>query len=290
MVNFLFYIGFLDVQLNDIFDILLVALLMFQIYKLLKGSMAINIFIGIILIYLLYLIVNALEMELVTTILEQFMSVGVVAALILFQQEIRKFLLMIGKTDQFKGILKKKGTNGKAINLNQIVEAAAFLGSQNTGALIVFSKGSELKFFAESGDALNADISKRLLITIFQKNSPLHDGAVIISNSKIKAARCILPVTENDELPAYLGLRHRAALGMSEVTDSIILISSEETGALSLARDGHLYHNLKPNDILKKLYVFLYEDDDIINKEIEQTQIEGKSEGGNVTQLKVELN
>ena len=189
--------------------------------------------------------VNAVQMELLSNILGQFMGVGVIAAIILFQPEIRKFLLLLGRApifnegnilENFKSIWTSRIGYKKA-DVTPLIEAAKTLGGTNTGALIVLSKNSELKFFAESGDRIDAVVSKRLLMAIFNKYSPLHDGAVIIYDNKIVAARCILPVTERD-MPAQFGLRHRAALGMSENTDSLVIVVSEETGQLSTMRNG----------------------------------------------------
>jgi diadenylate cyclase len=275
-------VGFLEITWVDIADILLVSLLLYQLYKLMKGSIAVKIFLGLLSVYLMYLIVKALKMELLTAILGQFIGVGVIAAIILFQQEIRKFLLIIGKTTLFDGeksvfrLPWKKKVKKDVLNLNPIVETAKILGGTNTGALIVFAKGSELKFYAESGDILDAEISKRLLIAIFQKNSPLHDGAVIISNGRIKAARCILPVSESDQLPANFGLRHRAAIGMTEVTDSVVLIVSEETGQISLAVNGQIETNLSKGELKAKLNSYLYEKDDKFRTS-DETQIEAVS-------------
>ena len=193
------------------------------------------------------------------------MGVGVLAAIILFSQEIRKFLLILGKTTfrqdglwQSIMIWKKKEPRD-ALNITPIIEAAKTLSASNTGALMVFSRSSELKFYADSGDLLDAFISKRLLVSIFNKYSPLHDGAVIIYRNKIKAARCILPVSERENLPAHLGMRHRAALGMSEATDSLTLIISEETGQMSLARNGKVDTNLAAPEVRKRLNSYLRE-------------------------------
>lgn len=253
----------------DLIDITFVSLLLFQLYKLMRGTLAVRIFLGFISVYLVYIVVKSLHMELLTTILGQFIGVGVIAVIILFQQEIRKFLMMIGKSTSmddnfFKNLLnRKKADPENSLDIVPIVDAAKTLGSMNMGALIVFAKSSELKFYAESGDILDAQISKRLLISIFQKNSPLHDGAVIIENNRIKAARCILPVSENDEIPANYGLRHRAAIGMTEVTDSIILIVSEETGQTSIAINGILYHNLSRTELKQKLRNYLLEEEEV---------------------------
>lgn len=262
----------------DIIDIMLVSILLYQVYKLMRGSVAVKIFLGILSLYLIYLIVRAAQMELLGLILGQFMGVGVLAAIILFQPEIRKFLLLIGKTTDFnKGnffsslTIWKRKSSKEAFNITPVIEAAKTLGGTNTGALIVLSKYSELKFYAESGDIIDAFLSKRLLLSIFNKHSPLHDGAVIVFKGKIKAARCILPVSENDALPAQFGLRHRAALGMSEITDTMTLIVSEETGQFSLAKNGRLLHNLSPQELRKKINDYLTTEDEKAEEAVEES-------------------
>ncbi|MDG1277689.1 MAG: diadenylate cyclase CdaA [Algoriphagus sp.] len=262
-MSLLFKIGFLEISIVNMIDIALVAALLYQVYKLLKGSVAIKIFLGFLSIYLIYLLVRALRMELLSSILGQFMGVGVIAAIIIFAPEIRKFLLLIGRSsflsndNIWKDLLFfwKKRENG-TFNISPIVDASKILAGSNTGALIVISKSTELKFYAESGDILDAELSKRLLISIFNKYSPLHDGAVIIHNGKIKAARCILPVTER-EVPAQFGLRHRAAIGMSEATDAIVLVVSEETGQLSITKNGKVLHNMSFQEIRETINDYL---------------------------------
>jgi uncharacterized protein (TIGR00159 family) len=245
----------------DILDIAAVSFLLYQVYKLMRGSVAIRIFLGFLVLYLIYLMVRALDMELLSAILGQFMGVGVIAVIILFQQEIRKFLLMLGKTTLFnrENILRGIWQTDDALDqmINQVVDAAKSMGGSNTGALIVFSKDSELKFYAESGDIINANLSKRLLLSIFNKYSPLHDGAVIIVGSRIKAARCVLPVTEREDLPAQFGMRHRAAVGMSEVTDTLVLVVSEETGQLSIVVNGEIFHNISGQEIREMIREYL---------------------------------
>ena len=263
---FLFSIGFLEIGWIEIIDILLVTVLLYQLYKLLTGSVALKIFLGLLSVYLLYLVVRAAGMELLTIILGQFMGVGVLAAIIVFQPEIRRFLLLIGKTTAFNNDRFFRGfpwrrEQSEKLSLTPFIEAAKSLAGKNTGALIVFSKSSELKYYAESGDLIDAVISKRLLMSIFNKNSPLHDGAVIISGNRIKAARCILPVSENQEIPASMGLRHRAAIGLTEITDSIVLVVSEETGQIALVRNGEAYRNLSSADLRIKLNQFLFDTD-----------------------------
>jgi len=261
-LNLLFKIGFLEISIVNIIDITLVSLLLYQIYKLLRGSVAIKIFLGFLSIYLVYLLVSALRMELLSIILGQFMGVGVIAAIIIFAQEIRKFLLIIGRSsilsneNIWQELLFWRKRETHAFNINPIIEASKSLSGTNMGALMVISRNSELKFYAESGDLIDAIISKRLLISIFNKYSPLHDGAVIIYNGKVKAARCILPVTERD-VPAQFGLRHRAAIGMSEATDTLILIVSEETGQISLAKNGKILHNLSFQEVREFLNDYL---------------------------------
>ena len=183
--------------------------------------------------------------------------VGVIAVLILFQQEIRRFLLLLGRTTSMnKGILKnfKWGkSTANEFDLTPIVESAKSMGKTNTGALIVFQKSDNLSFYSESGDILNSKVTKRMLLSIFFKNSPMHDGAVIIGNNKIIAARCILPVTEKDDIPAHFGLRHRAAIGISEITDAVVLIVSEETGQISIVNNGKVKHNLSGSELREQL-------------------------------------
>lgn len=260
---FVFQLGFLEVSWVDVIDISLVSILLYQVYKLIRGSIAVNIFLGIMALYFIYLIVRAAEMELLATILGQFMGVGVLAMIILFQPEIRKFLLVIGRSTEFKENFFKTVSNWRNsyhddFDIHQVIEAIKTLKAAKTGALIVFSRDVELRFYIETGDSLNAEVSRRLLLSIFNKNSPLHDGAVIIHKGRIKAARCILPVSENDHLPAHFGLRHRAAVGMSESTDTLILAVSEETGRLILARNGAYLRGLKLRQVEQKIMDYLH--------------------------------
>lgn len=274
---YLFSIGFLEVKWVDIIDILLVSVLLYQVYKLMRGSVALSIFFGFLTLYLLFLVVKAAQMELLTAILGQFMGVGVLAVIILFQQEIRKFLLLVGKTTTFdrdnffKGFWRRHKENER-INITPIIDACKSLSGSNTGALIVFSKNSALKFYAESGDEIDAVVSKRLLLSIFNKYSPLHDGAVIIHRGRVKAARCILPVTERDNLPAEFGLRHRAAIGMTELTDTLVVVVSEETGQMSAVQNGQIFHNLSAKELRKKINQYLFEEEEEVP--IDQAKVE----------------
>jgi uncharacterized protein (TIGR00159 family) len=253
---------FLHVGLVDVADVLLVTVLLYQLYKLLRGSVALNVALGGLSLYLVYLVVNALGLGLLSDILGEFMSVGVLASIILFQQEIRRFLVNVGKVALEGGgplgWWRRENSTSTELPLAPFVEAAKTLATQETGALICFSRASDLSAYAESGDLLDAEISKRLLLSIFQKTSPLHDGAVIISQGRLQAARCILPVSQNPEVPASLGLRHRAALGLTEATDAIVLVVSEETGQVSLVRQGEIHRNLTPQEVKNRLGEWLH--------------------------------
>ena len=241
----------------DIVDILFVSLLIYNFYKLVQGTVAFKAFTGFLLLYFIYLMVKATEMELLTAILGEFMGVGVIAAVILFQQELRKFLTLISKSTALNqtlwDIFRKKDKNELHWDVSPILDSLKSLASSNTGALIVICKGDNLDKYAQTGDILDAEISKRLLNSIFFKNSPLHDGAVLISNNRIKAARCILPISEASEISASLGLRHRAGVGITEATHTLVLIVSEETGQLSVCQNGKIFHNLSVQEIRKKL-------------------------------------
>lgn len=275
----LFHIGFLEVAWIDLVDIALVSILLYQVYKLIRGSIAVNIFLGILALYFIYLIVRAAQMELLSTILGQFMGVGVLAMIILFQPEIRKFLLVIGRGTEFRENFLKNLASGKQsyhddFDIHQVTEAVKTLKASRTGALIVFSRDSELKFYIQTGDIVDAEVTKPLLISIFNKNSPLHDGAVIIYKGRIKAARCVLPVSENDHLPANYGLRHRSAIGMSENTDTLIIAISEETGRLILARNGKYLKALKHKQVERKILEYLHNEEPEIWEDVTEEETE----------------
>jgi diadenylate cyclase len=251
--------AFITIRVLDIIDILLVAYLMYQVYLLIRGTVAMNIFIGILSVYLVWIIVKALEMQLLGTILGQIIGVGVIALIIVFQQEVRRFLIFIG--NQY--FSRNRLTLDRVIPLNiglehkvrikSVIKAVINMAKSKTGALIAISKKSDLTVYVETGDSLNADTTSRLIESIFNKYSPLHDGAIIINGSKVMAARCVLPVSENLNLPPHYGLRHRAALGMSENTDSLVIVVSEETGQISYAQSGKLQDDVDPKDLMSKL-------------------------------------
>lgn len=253
MVTFLLE-SFINVNWIDVIDVLLVALLIYQLYYLVKGTVAVNILIGIILFYILWLVVKGLNMQLFGSILGKFIDVGFIALLIVFQQELRRFLLFIGTSEIFtKGKLGKgffdfkwQVAKTKELDINAIIKACKNMSENKTGALIIITRNNELKFYANTGDAIDAKVSVRMIESIFYKNSPLHDGAIIISGNTIVAARCVLPVTENINFPAHLGMRHRAAVGITENTDALAIIVSEQTGEISYSQSAELKHALTP--------------------------------------------
>jgi uncharacterized protein (TIGR00159 family) len=238
--------GFIQIELIDVIDITMVALLLYQAYKLIRGTAALNIFTGIILFYFIWLIVRALNMELLSAILGQIIGVGVIALIVLFQQEIRRFLLRLGtsymdsrnKLKLVNMLFGAKGEGASLVLLDEVTHACRRMSESKTGALIVLAKSSTLEFVIETGDRIDAQINRRLIENIFFKNAPLHDGAMIIGKNKIIAARCTLPISENLHIPAYYGMRHRAAMGISEITDANVIVVSEESGEISYVYNG----------------------------------------------------
>ena len=251
--------AFIHIRLLDVIDIILVALLLYQLYMLIRGTVAYSITMGIAIIYIFWWAVRALQMELLSRILGSVLGVGVIALIIVFQQEIRRFLIFLGSRYMdgnrisFEKILNLRFETKSQVKIRSILKAVMQFSQEKTGALIVIRKKSNLDMYAETGDVLNAETSSRLFSSIFNKTSPLHDGAVIVENDKIKAARVILPVTDQQDLPPEYGLRHRAGLGISEVTDSLVVIVSEETGQISLSENGILQKNISPKMLKLKL-------------------------------------
>lgn len=253
---------FLGIRFLDIIDIFGVAFLLYQLYKMIKGTVAINIFIGVFILILTWLLVKALDMKLIGSILDAIVSVGAIAVIVLFQEEIRRFLLVLGtkyntrRWLNFENILTKNKKSGMMnIYITPIVNACENLASTKTGALIIITKTSELMDIVKTGELVNSVISPVLIENIFFKNAPMHDGAMVITDNKIKAAQCILPISHNTDLPKNLGLRHRAGLGISQKSDAMVIIISEERGEISFARNGKLTRNITPDqlkDILKK--------------------------------------
>jgi diadenylate cyclase len=240
----------------DIIDIVLVAIILFQVYRLIRGTAAFSIFIAIFFIYLFWLVVKALKMELISALLGQVIGVGVIALIIVFQQEVRRFLLVIGNRYITRGgfslgrFFSSVGNeSGSPREAEEIVRACETMAGKKTGALIVIGRKSSLDLFSEGGEILKAQISAELLETIFFKNTPLHDGAVLIGGGLILAARCPLPITDQLTLPPHFGMRHRAAVGMSEHSDALIVVVSEESGFITVVESGEIRENITPNEL-----------------------------------------
>ncbi|MDK2910495.1 MAG: hypothetical protein PWR20_2063 [Bacteroidales bacterium] len=246
---------FIPFRWIDAIDILLVAMLLYEFYNLVKGTGAINIFLGIVAVIVLWKIVNALEMVLLSAILGAFISVGFIALIVVFQPEIRKFLLVVGNPgfiqDKRRRFLfwRLVSANDDKLDIDAIVTACQRMSQSKTGALLVIARTSELEEYIKTGVLLDAKITPQLIETVFFKNSPLHDGAVIIANDRLKAAACILPVSSDTKIPVELGLRHRAGLGISEKTDAIALVVSEESGEISIMKNGVIVQNVKPTQV-----------------------------------------
>lgn len=251
--------NFIQFNILDIIDILVVALLLFQVYKVIRGTAAMTIFVGIFLVYLLWVVVQVLNMELLSLLLGQVIGVGTLALVIVFQQEVRQYLLMLGRRYSstregfFKRLFTSKEEHSNRLHIQDIAIACYAMSASRTGALIAIENSSDLEVYATTGDRIDAEISNRLIQNIFFKNAPLHDGAVIIKNNRIWAARCILPSSDNPHIPADLGMRHRAAIGLTEHSDAIVIVVSEETGTISVieAGDRRIIHEY--NELLEAL-------------------------------------
>ncbi|MCR5709586.1 MAG: diadenylate cyclase CdaA [Bacteroidales bacterium] len=238
---------FIDITFIDVLDVLMVGLLMYWLIRVVRGTSAVNIFLGILVLYVVWIASRALGMKLLSFILGQVLGVGVVALLVIFQPEIRRFLLRISSstTAAQKGVFKKLFRNRKSAGmqpreLEEFTAACRKMSETRTGALVVLRHGSSLGDILESGDEIDARISRRLIENIFFKNSPLHDGAMVMSENRILAARCTLPISQRQDIPAHYGMRHRAAIGMSEVSDASIVVVSEETGDISFVQEGKI--------------------------------------------------
>ena len=246
---------FFDFGIKDIIDIFLVAVLLYNIYRLMKESRSLNVFIGIMVFVVLWLFVSqVLEMRLLGSIMDKLVSVGVLALIVLFQEDIRKFLYTLGAHQRFRNLLrffssdKKKGQEDKE-TIMPIVMACMSMAKGKVGALIVLERATPLDDIVDTGDTIDANINQRLIENIFFKNSPLHDGAMVISKKRVKAAGCILPVSHDLDIPKELGLRHRAAMGISQSSDAIAVVVSEETGRISMAVNGSFRLRLSAEEL-----------------------------------------
>lgn len=244
-----------DFGIKDFIDIFLVALMLYYIYRLMKESRSLNVFIGILVFIVTWLFVSqVLEMRLLGSIMDKLVSVGVIAIIILFQEEIRKFLYNLGTHRKVNGILRLFLSGDKKARADMeaimpVVMACMSMSKGKVGALIVIERLSPLDDIIETGDIIDANINQRLIENIFFKNSPLHDGAMVISDKRIRAAGCILPVSHSIDIPKELGLRHRAAMGISQDSDAIAIVVSEETGRISVAIKGQFHLRLSAEQL-----------------------------------------
>ncbi|MCK7591366.1 diadenylate cyclase CdaA [Subsaxibacter sp. CAU 1640] len=248
---------FWDFGIIDFIDVFLVAILLYYVYKLVKGTVAVNIFIGIIVIYVIWKVTDLLNMFMLHNIFDGFMKVGIIALIVVFQPEIRKFLLMVGSTNLsgqrrfFSKMKFLKTENNTETDISAIVAACEKMSSTNTGALIVLERNNNLDFLTGTGDEMSITVTQPIIESIFFKNSPLHDGAIIIANNTVKATRVILPVNNESTIPQRFGLRHRAAIGITEKTDALALVVSEETGQISYIVNGEFVMYKDTDELLK---------------------------------------
>ena len=239
---------FLQIKIVDILDILLLGIIIYLAFRWLRGSSAMSIFVAIVSLYIIRVVVGAFDMRLMTAIMDMILDVGVLAIIVIFQPEIRKFLIKLGNRymNNAKGralidkILGRKGTQNMSVSeeVNDITEACRRMSEDKTGALIVIAHKNPLEEVINTGDRIDSGIHRRLIMNLFFKNSPLHDGAIVISGDRIAAARCTLPITERTNIPANFGMRHKAAIGITEESDAEAIVVSEETGKISYVKNG----------------------------------------------------
>lgn len=248
--------------IKDALDILLVALLLFYLYRIMKESGTINIFFGVLAFIAVWVVASEiLEMRLIGTILDRFMNIGLLVLVILFQDQIKRFLVELGSHQRWRFLRRVFSHNGRTSDETekyrqlamQIVYACMNMAKSKTGALIVIEQKVPLEQYEKTGDNIDASINSRLIENIFFKNSPLHDGAMIISHDRIKSAGCILPVSHDTKIPRSLGLRHRSALGIAQATDAFAIVVSEETGNISVAHRGVLSTRLSSTELEHRL-------------------------------------
>ena len=237
--------GFLSLSAMDILDILMVAAILFVLFRWIRGSSAMNIFIAIVILLIVRVIVGSLNMKLMTSLMDTLFDVGLLALIIIFQPEIRHFLMRLGGSSSWwrkviGRLVDSRGSNVAERAVEEIVEACRVMGEQKTGALIVIPGQDPLEYIIETGDRVDAMVSRRLILNLFFKNSPLHDGAMIVRGDRIVAARCTLPITSRTDIPASFGMRHKAAIGVSEESDATVVVVSEETGRISYVKEGRL--------------------------------------------------
>ena len=243
-------IGFVPFGWQDFFDVAIVAFLVYQLYRLIRGTIAVQVSFILLGIYIVDVVVRALGLTTLRALFGAISEVFVLAVIILFQPEIRRLLFMLGRNPLVRRFV---ATPARERAVNELVAAVTEMSENRIGSLTALARSSGLRNYAESGTPINADVERDLLTSIFFPNSPLHDGAVIIEDQKITAARCILPVSEARRLDPHLGLRHRAAVGLTERTDAFVVVTSEETGRISVAENGVIHTGLSPQELRSRL-------------------------------------
>lgn len=232
--------------IGDVIEIGLVAFILYWLYQFIRGTIAVQIAVGLLALFGVQIVVWALDMTVLTTVFSYFNQVFVLIVVVIFQPEIRRLLLVLGKNPIVRRLVSR---SDQSEIVAETVAAVKEMASSDTGALIAFQRTTGLRSYIETGEPLGADVSRDLLLTIFYGQNPLHDGAVIIGDRRIEAARCILPVSTSMKLSPQLGLRHRAAVGLTEQTDAFVVVVSEETGNISVSRDGALISNITPDEL-----------------------------------------
>ncbi len=241
----LFKIGFLSISLFDVLDIIVVSWIFYTLYKYFENTRAGQMLLGLVMLLILTSVARLLNMSALSWLMRQVQTVWVVTFVILFQPELRRLLIYIGRTRLVSGIFRVTGTR----TIDGVVAAALELSRRKWGGLLVIQRDSGLRSYKEKGTALTAEVSRELLISIFNPSSPLHDGAVIIQNDIIEAAQCILPLSESETLDPGMGTRHRAALGLTEESDAVVVVISEENRQISVAMDGKFTRNIEEADL-----------------------------------------
>ncbi|MDR1792352.1 MAG: diadenylate cyclase CdaA [Bacteroidales bacterium] len=251
-MNTLLFLDFLKFTFSDIIDIFMVGVLFYFLFRLMRGTAALHIFLGLLALYLFWKVVVIFHLTLLSEILGQFVSVGIIALIIVFQPEIRQFLLFIGSKNPFKRanfLIWKEKRGKQKVKIDRIVNACQKMSQTQTGALILIAKENKMENYISTGEIINAKTSAELIETIFFKNTPLHDGALIIIQQTMVAARCILPVSQRSDIPSDMGLRHRSAIGATETADCIAIVVSEQTGAISHCCEGKITSHVTPADL-----------------------------------------
>ena len=236
----------IPIRFVDLVEIAIVAYILYKLYQFMRGTIAVQIFLGIMAIYAVQVVVTAVDMTMLPALFSLIGEVAVLAIIILFQPEIRRLLLLLGQNPLVRRFVSSSAHDDM---LSEVTAAVAEMSKDRIGALIAFERSSGLRNYIETGTVIQSAVSRDLLITIFYGQNPLHDGAVIITNRRIEAARCILPVSTSMKLSPHLGLRHRAAVGLTEQTDAFVVVVSEETGNVSVSVDGELISNLSVNEL-----------------------------------------